>query len=139
MEVRPRSVRETKADLDSCFGRPTHQLQQAMQARCKAIAKVRNWDQFFAGVGLPAPSAKFLSQWLRTAVLNSGRRRYHDQTGMEQYLGESKRARSVLKSQRQKANQAAAAAWQEDAEFCKHEDAAARFDSMQLESRPSRW
>jgi hypothetical protein len=108
-----------------------------MQARCKIISRVKRWDQFFKGVGLVAPDDAFLCHWLRQAIVNSGRRRYHNQQGMVDHLGQADALRSEGRVARNAAKQARKLM---EAEYAgDNEDVAARFDSLATASMSNRW
>jgi ubiquitin-protein ligase len=136
-KVMMRPIAETKVALDSSLGRPTPALQQAMQARCKIIMRVKKWHQFFEGVGLAAPDDAFLSHWLRQSIINSGRRRYHNQQGLVMHLEE---ADDMLHSARVARKAAKNARRQQETEHAgDNEDLASQFDLLATASRSSRW
>lgn len=71
------STVELKAQLDACFGRPTDEMQVTFQRQIRRIRATRTWPDFFKGIGLKPPRTAFLCQWLRRAIVNSKKRRYH--------------------------------------------------------------
>jgi hypothetical protein len=44
-----------------------------------------NWVDFFRGVDVPLPSPEQLTRWLRQAVWNSSRKRYHSSRAYASY------------------------------------------------------
>ena len=91
--------------LDEQCGRPCPAVHIALQARVKRIRRVDTWGGFFRMLRLPEPDAAFLSHWLRMSVINSGRRRYHDQDSLRravQEMADAKLAAKVESKQRRR-------------------------------------
>ena len=85
--IRPASEKELTADgirrrLDAQMGRPTPKMERELQGQVKKILTINNWAGMFEFLELDTPTDAYLSQWLRRAVVNSGRRGYHRQSAV---------------------------------------------------------
>ena len=63
--------------LDSHFGQLHEQAEEELQKYCEKIRDVKSFTHFFIELGLPQLSKKELTHKLRTAVLNSLKKKYH--------------------------------------------------------------
>ena len=68
--------------LNVSMGRPTPLQERVLQKNCKRILAITIWEEMFEFLALETPSDAYLSQWLRRAVVNSGRRGYHRQDAL---------------------------------------------------------
>jgi len=71
------SVKEAKIKLDKQYGRPTNKMKILLQKQTKKIKKLKNWNEFFNGIGIKKPSEDELFLWLIQSLNNSERRGYH--------------------------------------------------------------
>jgi hypothetical protein len=83
--------------LDSQMGRPTPAMERNLQKQCKRILNISTWDGMFKCLNLATPDDAYLSQWLRRAVVNSGRRGYHQQRLILRQINEDSRKRNEAK------------------------------------------
>eukprot|EP01114_Cavostelium_apophysatum_P015647 TRINITY_DN4309_c0_g1_i1.p1 TRINITY_DN4309_c0_g1~~TRINITY_DN4309_c0_g1_i1.p1 ORF type:complete len:1000 (-),score=330.36 TRINITY_DN4309_c0_g1_i1:12-2684(-) len=71
------SLDQVAANYDAFYGRPSSQMKEDLQRKCKEILGVQNWSQFFRGIGMAPPPPTELAKWLRRSVKNSLQKGYH--------------------------------------------------------------
>ena len=85
--IRPASEKNLTADrirrrLNAQMGRPTPKMEKELMIGVKKILAIKDWGGMFECLELDTPTDAYLSQWLRRAVVNSGRRGYHRQAAV---------------------------------------------------------
>jgi len=74
------SLEDVAANYDAFYGRPSSQMKENLQKKCKQILATNSWNLFFKGIGLSIPSDNYLCSWLKRSVKNSERKGYHINT-----------------------------------------------------------
>ncbi|ELR24103.1 ubiquitin carrier protein [Acanthamoeba castellanii str. Neff] len=82
------SLEDIAQGYDAMYGMPSAKMKESLQEACKQIQQVASWDEYFARIGVKAPTRDELTEWLRQSVANSARKGYHDPRKYSRYLTE---------------------------------------------------
>merc|ERR1712093_503563 len=69
-----------------------------LQAACRRIHALPSWSEFFKEAQVSIPTDAYLCRWLRRAVINSLRKRYHRGGQFERIAASRRWASSTWKS-----------------------------------------
>ena len=88
------------ARLELVLGVPSSRAALRLQQATALLKTMDSWEQFFNdGVQLsPAPSSRFLAQWLRRAIDRSGARGYHNQRRALRLLRDKRIRHKLIRS-----------------------------------------
>jgi hypothetical protein len=94
---------EVSALYDRSYGKPTRQMKLELQAKMKQIMKMETMEGFYQELGMRMPDERRLEQNLKTAIVNSLRRKYHIPKtlgipGFEQLVAEPEPRRLAYKA-----------------------------------------
>lgn len=94
------SLEDIAQGYDAMYGMPSAKMKESLQEACKQIQQVASWDEYFARIGVKAPTRDELTEWLRQSVANSARKGYHDPRKYSRYLTEKERTNASLSMDR---------------------------------------
>jgi hypothetical protein len=68
---------EVAAVYDKSYGKPTRRMKVGLQRKMKQIMRMETMQDFYEELGVRSPSELLLEHTLKTAIVNSLRRKYH--------------------------------------------------------------